>query len=104
MNEQSGSSSDQSDDSQREAFSGTHERRRPRPGVPTWEYMNWIVGQQSTSTWVVVYVNGNHERRANNTLPAALADAGAVGWDLVAVHAIGDDKASYIFKRPKAED
>jgi len=66
--------------------------------------MTWIVGQQSSSTWVVVYVNGEHERRVSNTLPVALAQAGAVGWDLVAVHPIEGNKAMYVFKRPQVED
>lgn len=84
--------------------SGAIERRRARPGVPTWEYMTWIVGQQSSSAWVVIYVNGEHERRASNALPAALAQAGVVGWDLVAVHPMEPQKAMYVFKRPRVED
>ena len=98
-----GSVSDRDDASvdRLDEFSGANERRRARAGMPTWEYMTWIVGQQSSTTWVVIYVNGALERRASNALPEALAQAGIVGWDLVAVHPTEQQKAMYVFKRPK---
>jgi hypothetical protein len=104
VNDRDDASVDRLLDNRRDEFSGANERRRIRAWGPTWEYMTWIVEQQSPSTWVVIYVNGEPERRASNALPAALAQAGTVGWDLVAVHSTEKKEVMYVFKRPKADD
>jgi hypothetical protein len=67
-----------------------------------WEYMTWTVAPDR-GIWRV-YAVDQELQGEDDPLPAALAAAGADGWELAAAYAMGQDIAAYIFKRPLAED
>ncbi len=89
-------------DDRRDEVAEEDERRRSRRTMPRWEYMMWTTTETKAGRSVRLT---NGERPAEYPLEyLALADAGAQGWELVAVVAAGTKNEHILyFKRPKAE-
>jgi hypothetical protein len=90
-------------DTRSDLVAAAQKRRRDRAAAPAWEYMTWTTTDTKTGRSVRL-VDG--ERLAEyRPEPSALVEAGAQGWELVAVvPAGGRQDYTLYFKRPKVED
>jgi hypothetical protein len=90
-------------DVERDERVGEDASRRSRAAMQRWEYMTWTTTETRTGRSVRL-MNGERLDEYRPEAPA-LAEAGAQGWELLAVVATGGkhDHTLY-FKRPKVED